>query len=272
MAGSIKAVRFSKINLEFLQVAKKKNSRFTEIYLDSNGERKRLITQTPYLEISSLNDTKTNSFGEMNTIFIGESTEKVKRFSDFTSSLQTKIIKQVSKIGDGWFEGKNVTFKTMIKTEESQQDYIRWPYMLNKNIFVDVKNNMIKFSDIKQGDLAKILFEISGLWFSNNQFGLVIIVHKIMIRDKMLKNVEDSYCYEFDTDSEDEMIPDDLVSVLVTEQKPSSKNKNTKRNSERFTKHKSSKEIDLSFNKKNTNTSKNFNDTTYDDIDFDAEL
>lgn len=213
----IKANKISRISLKDITISSKKINNKVKVYYTNN---KPLIFQTPFLQVgSTFRDTHVAHITQFDTLFTGEDDKKIKEFYTFVEELENTITSQVSQYPN-WFDGIDVTFKNLIREldDDSGTEFMKWAIDIPNCIFVDENKNAIDHKNIGVDDYVKLIIELTGLWISQNQFGLMTSVKKILMK-KYHKPILSEYVFD-ESDSEEE---NGIVSVLATENK---KNKN----------------------------------------------
>lgn len=209
----IKASKISDIVINEIIFGTKKSNKVPIIYKSSN-----FIFQTPFLELSShLIDTPFPDLFQMITLFNGESKKKIDQWFQFIENVETRISEQIENNND-WFSNTNVSFKSLIRGDKDNL-FVKWIVDLKENIFIDESRNEVNPFSLKAGDLVKLIVEIPYLWIKDDQFGIVVTVHKGLVKSSTEKE-EVPTDYQFDDDTESESSEDDdMVSLLATEQK-----------------------------------------------------
>lgn len=213
----VKALKISGININDINISNQKNNRTVAVKLKDEL----LIFQTPYLEITDkLRKTPYQDIYQLDTLFKGDSKHRIHRLYQFIENLETYISGLVEKNGTKWFSQKNVILKSLIREVESKKGlfYIKWPLNLKNNIFIDENKKIFDPLQLKSGDLIKLIVEISNLWIDNNQFGLAVIVQKIMVKPYQEKQ-QSEYIFDTESEHESESKTNEIISLLATEQK-----------------------------------------------------
>lgn len=215
----IRALKISDISVANIVIGKKKHNKRVPIQYND----KPLICQTPFLEvINDLRKTPHLNIYQLDTLFKGDNKIKMDNFFQFVDDLENRICEQVEINGADWFTQENVTIKPLIKeletTTNTKTFYIKWPIDLSTNIFVDSNKEPFDYANIKQTDLVKFIIEISNIWIHENQFGLAIIVQKIMVKPAPAK-IDTEYIFNESDDDEDDKDDKMIFSLLATEQK-----------------------------------------------------
>lgn len=215
----IKAIKFSKININDIIVDKKKLNKIVPI----KYKNKSLICQTPFMEVrNELRKTIHENIYILDTLFKGDTKKRITAWYEFIENLENHIIEQVETVGLQWFTQKNVMIKSLIKQDEIDKNiyFIKWPINLQNNMFVDENKNTIDPFSIKNKDLVKFIIEISNLWVDDTKFGLAIIIQKVLVK-RYTEKIESEYIFD-DSESDNECIDDEnnIISLLATEQKP----------------------------------------------------
>ena len=222
----IKANRISDLNVNDVLIGTKKNNRIVPVYY-KNGA---LVFQTPFLEVSgNLRKTHSPNIYQMDTLFKGDTRNKLDLWYQFIDNLETKITEQIENKGQEWFTQNTVVIKTLIRKHENDEslNYIKWPVDLKSNIFIDELKTSFNPADLKNRDLVKLIINIPYLWINNNVFGLAVIVEKILVKP-YIEKVQSEYIFN-ESDSEIDDNEKNIISLLATEQKNKtkrSKNKN----------------------------------------------
>ena len=232
---AIKALKISEIDVNDVIIASaKKNNKVSITY-----KKNPLVFQTPWLEITAdkLKKTSFPNIFQMDTLFKGDSKQKIHQFYQFIELLETRICEQVEKHGTKWFTQKNIILKALARESETHKGlyYIKWPIELKSNIFVDENNQPLHPSTLKEHDRVKCIVEVSNLWINTNQFGLASVVQKIMVSPPKEKIIPEYMFAKSDSLSDDNS-NESVISLLATEsartskpsQKPDSKKKHDK--------------------------------------------
>ena len=214
----IKALKISDIKISDITIGTKKTNKTVPILLGD----KLLVCQTPFLEIKgNLRKTPYPNIYQMDTLFRGDTKQKIHQWYNFIENIETHISDLVMNTGSKWFTQKNVIIKSLIRELEPDKGifFIKWPVDLQTNIFVDENKKAFDPSKLHDKDLVKLIIEISNLWIDGNQCGLAVIVQKVLVRPYTEK-VESEYIFD-DTDSEHELSENEnnIISLLATEQK-----------------------------------------------------
>jgi hypothetical protein len=212
----VRALKISSINISDIVIGTKKINRKVSI----TYQGKPLVFQTPYLKVSG-KPTKTanQNFMEINTLFEGDSREKIDEWFNFIDNLENSISVQIEKHIEEWFSNTNITIKSLIRGTDIL--YIKWIVGCNHG-FIDDNNKYFDPQNLKEGNLIRMVVSAENLWINENQCGLYIIVPKLMVKTKEEQNETE---YDFNSESDDE-----LISVLATEQKPEQIKKTAKLN------------------------------------------
>lgn len=216
---TIKATRLSNINIQDIILNAKKNNKYCSL----KYKNRPLILQTPYLKVKdAVRKTNHDNLCIIDTLMETYPITNAIKWSKFIDDLESHISNQVSLIGKSWFNQNNIIFKSLIKTNDENIQYIKWPINLAKTIIVDENKNSILPTSIKAGDYLKFIIEFSNIWIDDNKFGLAIVVHKILLKDI----IENDYVFD-DSDDETENIgcESDIMSLLVTEKNKESPKK-----------------------------------------------
>lgn len=240
MKTQITASRIIDINFSNIKLGNTKKNKKVPIRYGNNA----LIIQTPFLHVKdSMKSTPHPNIITIETLFEGQSNKKTNEWYLFVEKLETIISEQVIEYGSKWFDDKNVSFKSLIKehdnTDKDKHDnkksFIRWPISLTSNIFMDENKSTFDVVNLKERDYIKLIVEIPDLWIEGNQFGLVIIVHKIMVKQyNVKKNDELSIAIDYafadgsDSESETDEKSNNIISLLATEQNIKRSKENTK--------------------------------------------
>lgn len=231
----IKAIKISKININDIVVDKKKVNKIVPI----KYKNKSLICQTPFMEVKGeLRKTIHENIYILDTLFKGDTKKRITAWYEFIENLENHIIEQVETIGLQWFTQKNVMIKSLIKQDENDKNmyFIKWPINLQNNMFIDENKKPIDPFSIKNKDLVKFIIEISNLWVDDTQFGLAIIIQKVLVK-RYTEKIESEYIFDdSESDNEDTDDENNIISLLATEQKP--KDKTTKTDNEQNTERK----------------------------------
>ena len=220
----------SRINIKDIIVDNKKSNKKASIaYHDTS-----LIFQTPYLEVQDkVKTTNLSNIYQIDTLFKGDSKEKIIRWYNFIENLETHISTQVMNVGVSWFSQKDVSFKSLIREIEGTEDYfIKWTFDDRDILAVDEKNKPYDLQNIKNMDKIKLIIEVSNLWINENQFGIIYMIRKMMI-NPYIEKICSTYVFGGSDSETDENEPqEDIISLLATEQKPivATKNKKSKHN------------------------------------------
>ena len=224
----IKALKISNINVDNIVVGQKKNNKTIPITL--SGED--IVCQTPFLEIKgSMRKTSFTNIYQIDTLFKGDDQTKIDQWYQFIENIESKITNQIITKGSKWFTQKDVFIKSLIREQDGDKNqypknelcFIKWPIDLQMCSFIDEEKKSFNPLDIKDGDCIKLIIEISNLWIDNNQFGLVVVVRKILVKQRIEK-IESEYIFDESEKTEEDVI----ISLLATEQKKNLKiNNNT---------------------------------------------
>lgn len=221
---TIKALKFTSIKIDDIILSSKKNNKKVQIKYGNDI----LVFQTPFMEVKK--EPRTTLYPDIvkiDTFFKGESKSKIQKWFHFIENLENHIVQQVEQYGSTWFTQKNVIIKSLIrelephKIENDDIDtsmfFIEWPVDIKGANFIDEHKKPFDFSNLKEGDLVKFIIEISNLWIDKNQFGLIFIIKKVMVKShkEKIKKV-----YDFDEDSDSGAEDDEnIISLFATEQK-----------------------------------------------------
>lgn len=230
MASSKQVIKANKIRdiiIDEIIMAPKKIKNKVSITLNGKSP----VIQTPFLQVTgTLRKTPVPHIYQMDTLFKGDSDKKMNQWYEFIENLETHITNHIMSIGTSWFTEKNVIIKSLIRENDNDSNihFIKWPICLTNNIFVDENKKPFDPSEIKDGDLIKLIIEISDLWVQENQCGLAVIVQKILVKPHVEK-IESEYIFD-DSDSSVSYSSDDdnksnIISLLATEQKKVSSKK-----------------------------------------------
>ncbi|XWV26521.1 hypothetical protein QJ857_gp0546 [Tupanvirus soda lake] len=218
----IKALRICDINVEEVVIGTKKTNRTVPI----TYKTKPLVFQTPFLEVKGgLRKTAFPNIYQFDTLFKGDTKQKIHNWYQFIENLETHVSNQVVSNGSSWFTQKDVNIKSLIRELDPSKEifFLKWPVDLKTNIFVDENKKPFNPVDLKDGDCVKLIVEISDLWISENNCGLAVIVQKILVKQYFEKPQSEYIFNDTDTDSESERELDDdennIISLLATEQK-----------------------------------------------------
>lgn len=214
---TIKALKISNINVSDIIISERKINSSVPI----SFRNQTLIFQTPFLEVlGGLKKTTYDDIYQLDTLFSGDAKHRINKWYQFLENLENHVSDQAAKNASKWFTKKNVIFKTLVKELESSKGtfYVKWLADSHLNIFITEDKKEFDPVNLKDKDLVKLIVEISELWIHENQYGLKVAVHKVMVKPHMEKIVSE---YVFDTDSGEEMDEDEhkLLSLLATEQK-----------------------------------------------------
>ncbi len=221
----VQALKISNINMKDIIVSNTiKNKRVSITY-----KGKSLVCQTPFLEIQDdVTETVHKDIGQFFTIFSGDTKHRINEFYQFIENIESCIIDQLTKNGNKLFTQKDVILKTLIR-ESDNTNFIKWPFDVNSTVFIDESKKHFDFENIKPKDAVKIIIEIPNLWIDKNQFGLIVIVQKIMVRQYQEKILSEYIFDDDDSERESEPELDDqsnkIISLLATEQKSKKKSK-----------------------------------------------
>jgi hypothetical protein len=219
MKQIIKAMKITDINISNVSISTVKNNKVIPVRLNDEP----LIFQTPYLEVADrLRKTTYPTIYQLDTLFKGDSKNKITNFFKFIENLETHICSLIEKNVSELFMQKNIILKTLIHEMSSDKNnyYIEWPICLSTNRFVDDHRLPFDPNNLKNKDLVRFIVEISNLWINNNQFGLAIVVQKINVKPFQVK-IEHEYLFDDDTDSDNdyEDVATELISLLATNKK-----------------------------------------------------
>lgn len=218
---TIKALRLSNINIQDITLNTKKNNKFCSL----KHKNRPLILQTPYLKVKdSVKKTNQPNLYIIDTLMETYPITNASKWIKFIDDLESHISNQVSINGKSWFNQTNIIFKSLIKTNDENIQYIKWPLNITKSVIIDENKNSVMPSTIKAGDYLKFIIEFSNIWIDENKFGLALVVHKILIKDI----IENDYVFD-DSDDETENIgcESDIMSLLVTEKNKESPKKSS---------------------------------------------
>lgn len=215
----IKASRISQIIVSDILIGTKKiNKKVSVRYHD-----KPLVIQTPFLEIMSpLKKTSHPNIYQMETLFKGDTKNKIDEWYDFIENMETQITNQVIANGTHWFTSKNVNINSLVKECDPQGSrfFTRWLVILESNIFVDTDKKTFNPAMLKEKDLVKLIVEIPDLWVEGDQCGLATVVQKIMVKPYQEKVITEYVFDESESDeSDDSGNNTSIISLLATEQK-----------------------------------------------------
>ena len=244
-----RAVKFYKIDIpDLVFLTKKYNSRIPLLY-----KNKSLVFQSPFLELIDHNPIKpiklltedasqnidiSECLHHMDTFFKGDSKRKINRWLSFIDNLEIMAINHVKTNGAEWFTNptnSKISYKNFIKDSENKDSfkYIKWIIQIKPDLFVDTNDSVVDYGQIKQKDRVKLLIEIPAIWINQykNQFGLLVVVHKVMVKSYMEKiKLKNQFVFD-DSESENESSDDydgssneDLISYLATDQRPKDNN------------------------------------------------
>ncbi len=117
----IKALRISDINISEITVGSKKIGKIVPIFY----KNKPLIFQTPFIEvIGGLKKTSFDNISQIDTLFKGDNKNKIDAWYQFIENLENHITNQVINVGTNWFTSNNVTIKSLIKSLDTDKNYI----------------------------------------------------------------------------------------------------------------------------------------------------
>lgn len=226
----IKALKISDINnlLEEITIGTKKRNKTVPITLRG----KPIVFQTPFLEVlNNLRSTIYPFIYQLDTLFKGDSKQRIYQWYQFIENLETHISNQLINIGSKWFTQNNVVIKSLIRELDAEKGifFVKWPIDLNTNIFVDENRKPFDYTTLKEKDLIKLIVEIRDLWIQENQCGLTVVVRKILVKPYIEKiKIESEYIFnEEDSDNftEEDDKENNIISLLATEQKTRPSNK-----------------------------------------------
>lgn len=216
LAPKLKALRISELKVNDISIGDKKIDKTVPIKF-KNGP---IVFQTPFLEvIDGIRKTNFPEIFVIDTLFKGTSKHKIHQFYQFIEALETHISTLVEKNGTKWFDEKNVILKSLIRELENNNKlcFTKWPFELKNIIFIGENKEPFNHNEIKKGDAIRLIVEIPNLWVDKTQFGLAVVVKKIMVKPYCPKSE-----YDFNEDSDNdagETANDDIISLLATEQK-----------------------------------------------------
>lgn len=227
MTEIIKALRISDVDVKQISIGEKKDNKIPVFY-----KGKSLVFQTPFLEVKeSLRKTTSNHIYQLDTFLTADTIIKNNYCLEFLETLETVLSAEVAEKGTHWFNGDEINLKTLIReiepTDSKSVYHIKWPVNLKLKIFVDETKNAYNSVNLKPKDLVKMIVEIAGLWVIGNDFGLVTVVHKIMVKPHVEK-LRSEYIFN---DEEVVNINDDentICSMLATDKRQQNKVKHTK--------------------------------------------
>ena len=220
----IKAQKISDIKIQDIVIGNKNNKT-----VPITCGNKVLVFQTPFLEVKGeLRKTSFPNIYQVDTLFKGDSKQKILQWFQFIENIETQVSEQVMNNGSKWFTQKNVIFKPLIRELETEKGvyFIKWPLALQTDIFVDENKNTFNPNNLKDKDLIKLIVEISNLWINENQCGLTAVVQKILVKPFTEKQQNEYIFDETDSESEDNEKEDNIISLLATEQKDKTHNTN----------------------------------------------
>jgi len=232
----IKALKISDINVEEVNIGTKKTNKTVPIMFRD----KTLVLQTPFLEITGgLRKTAYPNIYQLDTLFRGDTNQKINQWFQFIENLETHVSSQVVNNGSKWFTQNNIIIKSLIRELDPEKNifFIKWAIDLKTNIFIDENKNPFNPATLKDKDLIKLIVEVSDLWIQENQCGLAVLVQKILVKPHIEK-IQSEYIFDDGTDSEnaqEDKTSDDqennIISLLATEQKTRQKpNTSTSKN------------------------------------------
>jgi len=214
----IKALKISDITMDDIIIGNKKTNKTVRIFYKENS----LIFQTPFLEVTSgLKKTSYPSIYQLNTLFKGDSKQKIHNWYQFIENLETQISNLVINNDSKWFSQKNVVFKSLIRELDSEKGifFVKWAIDLKNNIFVDEYKKPFNPTNLKENDSIKLIVEISDLWIHENQCGLAVIVQKVLVKPYVEK-IQSEYIFdETDSENSDDYKENKIISLLATENK-----------------------------------------------------
>ena len=214
----IKALKISNIKITDLIVGIKKTNKTVPITL--NG--KPMVFQTPFLEVrGDLRKTPLPNIHQLDTLFKGDTKQKIQQWYQFVEALESHISEQVINNGSKWFTQKNVIIKSLIREVETDKGvfFIKWLIDLQPGMFVDENKKLFDPTCLHDKDLVKLIVEISSLWIDEKQCGLAVIVQKVLVRPYAEK-VQSEYIFnDSDSASESDEKASHIISLLATEQK-----------------------------------------------------
>ena len=188
-----------------------------------------IIFQTPLMEITGpIKKTHLQGIYQLDTLFTGDTKKKMKNLFNFIDQLEDKVSSQVEEIGEEWFpKNSKKEIKSFIRIMGSDKKimFIKWIIDLNENIFYDSDKNLYDYTNLREGDLIKLIVEISHIWINDNQFGFLPAIQKIRVEKKKEAIKKDYDFIESESEDEDDPYDNNLISLIATEQKPSHKNK-----------------------------------------------
>ena len=222
-----KATSFYKINMVDINVKKpQKNKIIPLIY--NNDE---LVFKTPYFKMPNDGFQKTK-FPDISQLSIEfENKTKINKFLKFIDELEEHISKLIIDNGSKWFTQKNIILRSFIKNFNDNKTGIMLPVNNNECLIHDTDDNSMYYDDIDKTDLIKFIIKVPHLWINNNQFGLVVIIDKILVKHTIVpQDVE----YIFGTDSESHSEYSDKISSIFADPEFSIK-KSINNNSDKIT-------------------------------------
>jgi len=216
----IKALRLSDIVVDDVVIGTKKTNKTVPI----SFRDKPLVFQTPFLEVKgTLRKTAYPNIYQLDTLFKGDTKQRIHQWYQFIENLETHISNQVVKNGSNWFTQADVNIKSLIRELDLTKEifFVKWPVDLKTNIFIDEKKKSFNPVDLKDKDCIKLIVEISDLWISDNNCGLAVIVQRILVKPYMEKIQTDYVFDDDDVDSESDIDDNEnnIISLLATEQK-----------------------------------------------------
>ena len=216
MIATIRANRISVLDINKVNLAEKRVGMIVPINYNNNY----FIFQSPYFSVKQKFSVIKKNLYNVETDIFGESKSKTSAFCKFINEVESYITGKILSYGQKWFNNPNVYFKSVIKKDKNSE-FIKWPINFSNTQIIDSYGNVVDPNDVNEGDLLRFIIEIPDLWISDssNNFGLTIIVQKIMIKYKNKVNSHDTnYIFE-DTESDPDMSEDkiNIISSLATE-------------------------------------------------------
>ena len=217
----VKALRISDINIDEVTIGTKKHNKKVPV----SFKNKPLVFQTPFLEVrGTLRKTLFPDIYQLDTLFKGDSKQKIHQWYQFIESLETHISDQVVKNGATWFTQKDINIKSLIREIDATNEiyFVKWLVNLESNIFIDEQKKSFNPTNLKDKDCIKLIIEISDLWISENTFCLASVVQKILVKP-FFEKIQSEYVFDDSDGIESESNTDDdennIISLLATEQK-----------------------------------------------------
>ena len=218
---------YSQTNLELIGFGKTRPKDVQIVYNDTN-ESSELVFETPFLKCKDRVMTAPKH-PDLHQIDIEINKEGYgSKFFAFIEAFENRIIQLVEEHGPSWFTQKEAIYRSIIRTNstDSTKTFIRFPIDIKQtgqNIFENITGETIDFTKIKQGDEVKFILSVPGLWLFNDQFGIVFLVKRVLVRERKEK-VEYNYVFSTTNDDEEDVSTpaetENMIAIMNTEREP----------------------------------------------------